>query len=82
MRHRGRWKFRELLEFFIENNVITFGEIIVYGINEEGYYEKLHHCGLGTFTGIGYQHVLAECVVNSFEIFYNKDGLVCKFYLS
>lgn len=82
MKHRGKWKFRELLEYLIDNEIVTFGEIIVYGTDEEGHYEKIHHCGLGTFTGIGYQHLLADATVDSFEIMFNKDGNICMFYLS
>lgn len=83
MIHTGKWKFGELFEHLINTKVITFGEILVYGTDEEGHYEKIHHCGLGTFTGIGYQYLLAEAIVDSFSIEYaDRNRNICTFYLS
>lgn len=83
MIHRGKWKFGELFEHLLDTKVITFGEILVYGTDEKGVYEKIHHCGLGTFTGIGYHYLLANAIVDSFTIDYGQGNRnICIFYLS
>lgn len=77
----GRWKFLELLEFLIENDIFKRGSILVYIWNPETHkYEKYHHCGIGTFTGIGYQYIISEAIVDSFKIDYQIDEIT--FYVS
>lgn len=74
-------QFLPLLELLIENDVIPFGEIKVFILNPvTKKYELYHYCGLGTFTGIGYQYLISGMEVDKFIIL--SEIPRCIFYLS
>ena len=76
-----KFEFLKLLEMLIDNNIMQYGEIKVSIWDKENKaYKIYHHCGLGTFTGIGYQYVVGGLYVDSFSI--NHESLYYEFWLS
>ena len=76
-----KFEFLKLLEVLTADEITQYGKIKVNIWDEDtNAYKVYHHCGLGTFTGIGYQYVVGGLYVDSFSI--NHESLYYEFWLS
>ena len=75
-----KYEFLNLLELLIDKDIMPYGEIKVNVYNDKiNGYEIYHHCGLGTFTGIGYQYVVGGLYEDRFTI--QTDAAYYEFWL-